>query len=199
MKLLAEAAAAAMTRLAHIEKEARKLVLKLDSLDIRLHRAFAAVCIDSYVAYLDVERNRMLKDEKQAQTNASLGRLPALGVYCLYSLFTGQEPNWKGAVSSIFREEPYGDIRVAVISDDMKLINVSAMARGQGILVNEVITYLEQEGYKIFSWPEFEAKAENLRIAALRGEAAYTVIEEVGLKYVRALTSDPRVVGTVIC
>jgi len=188
MRLLSEAAAAVMIRLDDIESEARSLASELDSLDIRLHRAFAAVCIDSYVAYLDVKRNQMRKNEEQAQTNASLGKLPALGVYGLYSLFTRQEPNWKGAVSSILREEPYGDIRVAGISDNMKLINVSAMARGRGISATEVITYLEQEGYKVFSWPEFEAKAENLRIAALRGEAVHLGIEQLDLEYVQALT-----------
>lgn len=173
MRLLGEAAAATMIMLDHIENEARRLISELDNLDIRLHRAFAAVCIDIYVAYLNAERKRMLKDEKRAETNANLTTLPTLGMYGLVSLFRGQEPDWKGAASSIFREEPYGDIRVAASNDDMKLVNVSGIARERGISVNEVIVYLEQEGYKVFSWPEFEAEAENLRIAALEGEAAH--------------------------
>jgi hypothetical protein len=180
MKLLSEAAAKTMTRLNDIENEARYLVSELDSLDIRLRRAFTAVCIDSYVAYLNAERNRMLKDEKQAETNASLVRLPALGAYGLFSLFTGQEPDWKGAVSSIFREEPYGDIRVAVSNDNAKLINVSGTARGRDISATEVVTHLEQAGYIVFSWPEFEARAENLRMAALRGEVVHLGIETAG-------------------
>jgi len=188
MRLLGKAFAATMNRLDDIENEARRLVSELDNLDIRLHRAFTALCIDSYIAYLDVERNRMLKDEEQAETSASFARLPTLGVYGLFSLFTGQEPNWKGAVSSIFREKPYGDIRVAASSDDMKLINVSSIARRRGISATEVITYLEQEGYKVFSWPEFEGKAENLRSAALRGEAVHLGIEQLDLEYVQALT-----------
>jgi len=188
MRLLGKAFAATMNRLDDIENEARRLVSELDNLDIRLHRAFTALCIDSYIAYLDVERNRMLKDEEQAETSASFARLPTLGVYGLFSLFTGQEPNWKGVGSSIFREKPYGDIRVAASSDDMKLINVSEIARERGISVTEVVRYLEQAAYKVFSWPEFEARAENLIMAALKGEAAHLGIVEVGLEYVRALT-----------
>jgi len=191
MKLLSETAAAIMARLDDIENEARRLISELDSLDMRLHRAFTAVCIDSYVACLNAERNRMLKDEKQAETNAGLARFPALGMYGLFSLFSRQEPDWRGAVSSIFRDEPYGDIRVASSNDGMKLINVSGIARERDIRVTEVITYLEQEGYKVFSWPEFEARAENLRMAALRGEAAHLEIERAGLEYVRALTAGP--------
>jgi hypothetical protein len=191
MKLLSEATTATMIRLDAIESETRKLILELDSLDISLRRAFTAVCIDSYVAYLDAERNRMLKDEKQAETTAGLTRFPTLGVYGLFSLFRGQEPDWKRAVSSIFREEPYGDIRVAASNDNMRLINVSGIARERGIPITEAITYLEQEGYKVLSWQEFEAKTEYLRMAALRGEAAHLGIEKAGLEYVRAITAGP--------
>jgi hypothetical protein len=198
MKLLSEAAAATMIRLGDIESEARRLVSELDSLDIRLHRAFTALCIDSYVAYLNVDRERMLNDEKQAKTAASLTRLPALGIYGLFSLFNGEEPDWERAVSSILREEPYGDIRVAASNDDAKLINVSKMARDRGISTTEVVTDLEQQGHKILSWPEFEAMAEDLRVAALRGEAAHLRIEEAGLEYVRALTTGPGTVGIPI-
>jgi hypothetical protein len=195
MKLLGEAAAAAMIRLGDLESEARGLVSQLDSLDIHLHRAFTAVCIDSYVAYLNAERNRMLNDEKRAETNASLATLPAMGAYGLFSLFTGQEPNWKGAVSSIFREQPYGDIRVGARSNEMKLINVSGIARERGISVTEVVAYLEQTDYKVFSWPEFETRAEDLRMAALRGETTHLGIEEAALEYLRTLTTGHGPVG----
>ena len=198
MKLLSEAATATTIRLNDIENEARSLISELDSLDIRLHRGFTALCIDIYVTYLDTERKRMLKDEEQAKTGAGLARLPALGIYGLFSLFRGQEPDWTGAGSSIFREEPFGDIRVAGSNDEAKLINVSKIARGRGISATEVITHLEQQGYKVFSWPEFEAKVEDLRIAALRGEAAHLGIEEAGLEYVRAITTSPGAVGIPI-
>jgi len=198
MKLLNEATATIMIRLDDIENKARDLASELDSLDIRLHRAFTALCIDIYVGYLDAERKRMLKDEEQAETSASWVRLPALGVYGLYSLFSGQEPNWKGAVSSIFREKPYGDIRVAASTGDMRLINVSAIARERGISATEAATYLEQQGYKLFNWPEFEARAENLRMAALEGEAAHLGIEEAGLEYVRTLTIGSGAAGIPI-
>jgi hypothetical protein len=39
---------------------------------------------------------------------------------------------------------------------------------------------LEQAGYIVFSWPEFEARAENLRMAALRGEVVHLGIETAG-------------------
>jgi hypothetical protein len=198
MKLLGKAAAATMIGLDDMESEARRLVSELDGLDIRLHRAFTAVCIDSYVAHLNSERNRMLRDEKQAETNAGLARLPALGVYGLFSLFTGKEPDWRGAVSSILREEPYGDIRVAASNDDMKLINVSGTARGRDISATEVVTHLEQAGYIVFRWPEFEARAENLRMAALRGEAAHLGIEKTGLEYVQALTAELNTAGIAV-
>lgn len=190
MKLLSEAAAGTMIRLNDIESEARKLLSELDRLDIRLHRAFAAVCINSYVAYLNVQRKRMLEDEKQAETNAGLTRLPALGIYGLLSLFSGQKPNWKRAVGSVLKEEPFGDIRVAASNDDMKLINVSGIARGRGMTVAEVVAYLMKEGYKVFSWPEFEAEAENLRMAALKGEAEHLGIEKAALENMQALTTN---------
>jgi hypothetical protein len=189
MKLLSEAAAGTMIRLDDIESEARQLLSELDSLDVRLHRAFEAVCIDSFVAHLNVERKWMLQNEKQAETNAGLTRLPALGIYGLFSLSSGQKPNWKRAVSSILREEPFGDIRVAASNDDLKLINVSGIARGRGITVAEFVACLMKEGYKVFSWPEFEAEAENLRMAALKGETEHLGIEKAGLEDIQALTT----------
>jgi len=119
---------------------------------------------------------------------ATMNRLDDIENEARRLVSTGQEPNWKGVGSSIFREKPYGDIRVAASSDDMKLINVSEIARERGISVTEVVRYLEQAAYKVFSWPEFEARAENLIMAALKGEAAHLGIVEVGLEYVRALT-----------
>jgi hypothetical protein len=171
MKLLSEAMAATMTRLKNIDNGARTLVLELDGLDIRLHRAFTALCIDGYVTHLNVERKQMLKDEERAATGASLIRLPALGAYGLFSFLRGQKPDWEWAAGSILRDEPYGDIRVAGKNDDVKLINVSGIARGRGTAVAQVVAYLEQTGYAVLSWPEFEARAENLRMAALKGEA----------------------------
>ena len=198
MKLLSEAATATTIRLNDIENEARSLISELDSLDIRLHRGFTALCIDIYVTYLDTERKRTAKDEEQAKTGAGLARLPALGIYGLFSLFRGQEPDWTGAASSIFREEPFGDIRVAGSNDDAKLINVSKIARNRGIPATEVVAHLEQQGYKVFSWSEFEAMAEDLRVAALRGEAAHLGIERAGLEYIKVLTTGPGAVGIPI-
>ena len=190
MRLLSEAATGTMIRLGRIECEARQLLSELDNLDIRLHRAFTAVSIDSCVAYFNVERKRMLKDEKQAKTNAGLTRLPALGIYGLVSLSSGRKPDWKRAVGSVFREEPFGDIRVAASIDDMKLINVSGMARGRGMTVAQVIAYLKAEGYSVFSWPEFEAEVGNLRMAALRGEAEHLGIERAVLEDMQAFVTN---------
>lgn len=190
MKLLSEAASRVMIRLNDIESEARQLLSELDSLDIRLHRAFAAVSIDSCVAYFNEERSRMLEDEKQARTSASLTRLPALGIYGLFSLSSGQKPNWKRAIGSVLREEPFGDIRVAVSSNGIKLINVSGIARERSMTVAEVVAYLEKRGNKVLSWPEFEAKAQNLRMAALKGEAEHLGIEKAALEDMQALTTN---------
>lgn len=190
MKLLGEAAAQTLVRLDDVESEATRLASELDSLDIRLHRAFTAVSIDSCVAYLNAERERMLESEKQAKTNAALTRLPALGIYGLLSLSSGQKPNWKSVVGSVLREEPFGDIRVAAGSDDMKLINVSGMARGRGMTVAQVIAYLERGGYRVLKWPEFVAKADNLRRAALRGEAEHLGIEKAALQDMQILTGN---------
>jgi hypothetical protein len=198
MKLLGEVATATMIRIDEIENEARRMVSELDSLDSRLHRAFTALCIDSYVSYLNVQRKRMLEDEKQAETNADLTRLPALGIYGLLSLFSRQKPNWKRAVGSVLKEEPFGDIRVAASNDDMKLMNVSGIARGRGMTVAEVVAYLMKEGYKVFSWTEFEAEAENLRMAALKGETEHLGIEEAGLEDIQALTTGPGGGGIVV-
>jgi len=189
MRLLGKAATATTIRLDNIENAAQRLILGLDSLDSRLHRAFTALCIDSYLAYLDVERKQMLKDEKQAETHASLARLPALGIYGLFSIFTEQKPNWERAANSIFREKPYGDIRVAARKDAVKLINVSELARERGISIAEVITYLEQEGYKIFSWLEFEGRADDLRMAALEGKAVHLGIEKTALEGLQSITA----------
>jgi len=198
MKLLSEAAAATLIRLDAIENEARRLVSELDSLDIRLHRAFTAVCIDSYVAYLNAERHRMLKGEKQAETNASLASLPALGVYGLFSFFTGQEPDWKGAVSSVFRQEPYGDVRIAVSEDNIRLINVSKMARERDMTVAQVLAYLRRTGEQVLNWPEFESEAEKLRMAAIKGEAPHLETQIASLEDTQAVATSPGGGGIVV-
>lgn len=190
MKFLSEAACRVMIRLDDVEGEARQLLSELDGLDIRLHRAFASVSIDSCVAYFNVERKRMLEREKQAKTTAGLTRFPALGIYGLLSLSSGRKPDWKRAVGSVFREEPFGDIRVAASLDDVKLVNVSGMARGRGMAVAQVIAYLEGRGYKVLSWPEFEAAAHNLRMAALKGEAEHLGIEKATLEDMQALMNS---------
>ena len=171
MKLLSGAASRLMARLADAENEAGQLLSELDALDTRLHRAFTAVSIDNWVAYLNVERNRMLEDEKQAKRTAGLMKVPALGIYGLVSSSMGRQRDWKQAVTSIFAEQPFGDIRVAVGLDDMKLVNVSGMARRCGMAVDQVVTSLEGGGYEVLTWSEFVARAYNLRRAALIGEA----------------------------
>lgn len=191
MKLLSEAASKVMVRLDDLENEARQMASELDALDIRLHRAFTAVSIDGYVAYLNVERNRMLEREKQVKSIAGLTKLPALGIYGLVSLSMRRKPDWKGAVSSILREEPFGDIRVAISLNDAKLVNVCGIARQRGMTVDRVIAHLEGKGYRVLSWPEFEVEADNLRRAALKGEGAHLGIAEAGSDYIRALTTDP--------
>ena len=188
MKLLSEAASRVMTRLEHTGNEATQLLSQLDGLDTRLHRAFTAASIDSCLAYLNVERNRMLEDERQAKSTAGLTKLPALGIYGLISLSMRRKPDWRKAAGSIFAEEPFGDVRVAVGLDDAKLVNVSAMARSRGMTVDQVVGYLEGEGHGVLKWPEFVGKADNLRRVALRGEAEHLGIEEAALQDIQALT-----------
>jgi len=184
------AAAEVLRRLDRIETGASMLLSELDDIDIRLHRAFTAVSIDNWVAYLNVERNRMLEDERQARKTAGLTKPAALGIYGLVSLSMRQKPDWKGAAGSIFAAQPFEDVRVAVGLDNTKLVNVSAMARGRGLMVGQVIGHLEGEGYRMLSWSEFIAKADSLRRAALRGEAGRLRIEEGALQDMQVLAAD---------
>lgn len=188
MRLLDIAAETRTLRLDAIERETRKLLAELDNLEIRLHMAFEAVSIDGVVAYLDVERKRMLEHERQAKINAGLASVPALVIYGLLSLAGRQKVNWKRAVASVFREGPYEDVRIAVSGDNVMVANVSRMARERNMTVAGVVAYLEKEGNKVFSWPEFEARARNLRTAALKGEA-HLGVEKAALEEISVLTA----------
>ena len=190
MKLLSEAASRLVARLSDAGNEAGQLLSELDALDTRLHRAFSAASIDNWVTYLNVGRNRMLEDENQAKRTAGLTKLPALGIYGLVSLYREYRPDWRRAASSIFAEEPFADIRVAVGLDDTKLVNVSGMARGRGMPVGQIITYLEAGGYEVLTWQEFVARADSLRRAALSGEAGHLGIEEAAHQDMEGLTGS---------
>jgi len=170
MKLLSELTATVTTRLADMEAEAKTLSLELDTLEVRLRRAFEAVCIDAIVVYLNIERTRMLDHEKQAETGASLARFPALGIYGLSSLFTGKKPNWDRAISEVLREEPFGDIRIAASPDGINIVNVSKLAREQNMDIAGIVAYLEAKGNEVLTWSSFEARAKNLRVAVLKGQ-----------------------------
>lgn len=41
--------------------------------------------------------------------------------------------------------------------------------------VAQVVAYLQRAGEQVLRWPEFEAKANNLGIAALKGELTFPV------------------------
>ena len=182
MRLLSEAACRLMAGLCDIESEAGRLLSELDALDTRLHRAFTAVSIDNWVACLNVERNRMLEDEKQAKRTAGLMKLPALGIYGLVALSGGRRPDWSTAAGEIFRERPFEDVRVAVSSEAIQLVNVSEVARSRGVTVSEVVAHMERRGYEVLRWQEFKAKADDLRWAALRGKAEHLGTEQTALK-----------------
>jgi len=184
--------------LADMGHEAKTLLSELDTLEVRLHRAHNAVSIDAVVAYLSIERKRMLEDEKRAETGTSLAGFPALGIYALFSLFSGQKPNWGRAVSAAFAEEPFGDVRIAVSEDNIRLINVSKMARERDMTVAQVLPYLQRGGEQVLSWLEFEARAKKLRIDALKGEAAHLGIEKASLEDIQALTTGPSGGGIVV-
>ena len=189
MKLLSGAASRLMVGLCGAGNEAGQILSELDALDTRLHRAFTAVSIDNWVAYLNVERNRMLEGEKQAKRTAGLMKLPALGIYGLASSMGGK-PDWKQAFGSVFEKQPFGDVRVVVGLDNTKLVNVSKMARSRGTTVDQVIAYLEAKGHRVLKWPEFMALADSLGIAALRGEAEHLGIGEADLPDTEVRTSN---------
>ena len=182
MKVLSELTAAVMIRLADMEHEARTLLSELDTLEVRLHRAFEAVSIDAAVAFLNMERKRMLDEENRAETSKSLVGFPALGVYGLFSLITGRKPNWDRAISVAFKEEQFGDIRIVVSQDNVRLVNVSRISREKNMTAAGTVASLEAKGDNVLSWLEFEARAKNLRMAALKGEVALLGKEEAKLQ-----------------
>jgi hypothetical protein len=196
MKLLNEAIARTMIRLNDIEHEARTLFYELDTLEVRLRRAFEAVSIDGLVVYLGIERKRMLEDEKRTKTGASLAGFPALGILALISLFRGQRPNWDTLIPAAFSEEPFEDVRIAVSEDNIRLVNVSQMARERGMTIMNVVAYLRQKGNEVLNWQEFEARAKNLRVAALKGELTFPDKEEP-LKLQVKSHEPPRLVSRV--
>jgi len=170
VKQLAETAVNERAKLARVEHEARDLLAELDSLDVRLHRAHNAVSIDNLVAYLSRERERMLEIEKSAKFGSSLAGVSLRGVVGLVCLCRRQKPDWDTLVSMFFPKEPFGDIRVAVNGRDVRLVNVAKIARERNTDIASVIANLEQEGNEILHWEEFEARAKNMRKAALSGK-----------------------------
>jgi len=170
MRLLTEATARGTAELADIEHEARNLLSQLDTLEVRLHRAWDAVSVDLLVPYRNMERKRMLEEEKRAEASKSLAGFATLGICGLFSLFTGRKPNWDRAVPAAFSKEPFGDVRIAVSEDNIRLVNVSKMAREWDMTVMDVVAYLKQKGNEILNWPEFEVRARNMRRDVLSGE-----------------------------
>jgi hypothetical protein len=178
MNQLSESTNAALTRLADLEHEASALLSELDTLEVRLQRAFEAASLDTLVFYLSLERKQILEDEKRAEASTRLAAFPALGIYGLFSLCNGRKPNWDRAFSEAFREQPFGDVRVAASCDSLRVVNVSGIAREQDMTVATVAAYLEAKGNKVFVWSSFEAMAKNLRMAILKGEVTILGKEE---------------------
>lgn len=170
MNALRKATAKRMARLVHVEGDARNLLSEADSLEVRLHRASGAASVDLLVPYLNMERKRMLKEEERAETSGNLGGFAILGICGLFSLFTGRKPNWDTLVPAVFREQPFEDVRIAISEDNIRLVNVSKMAREWDMTVMDVVAYLKEKGNEVLSWPEFEARARNMRRAVLSGE-----------------------------
>lgn len=195
MRLLEKVVATRTAKLANIEHEARNLLSHLDTLGGRLRRAFDVASIDIFVRYLNMERKRMLEEEKRAESNQGPAGLVALGGLGLISLFSGRKPNWGQAISAAFPEEPFGDVMVAVSEDNIELVNVSKMARERNTTVTSVLAYLKQKGNEVLGWPEFEARARGLRIAAFRGELTFLAKEPAKL-YLKSHDS-PHFVGSV--
>ena len=182
MKLLSESTATAMARLVDVEAEAKTLLSELDTLEVRLQKALEAVSIDWMVVYLNIERKRILEDEKRAEIGVGLAGFPALGIYGLFSLFRDQKPDWGRVVSEVFREQPFGDARIAISRDGIEAVNVSKMARGQNSNIAKVVAYLEARGNEVLAWSDFEARARNLRMAVLNGEVTLLGTQEAKLQ-----------------
>lgn len=112
----------------------------------------------------------MLDKEKRAKTSRSLAGFPALGILALIPLFRGQRPDWDTLVPATFRKESFGDIRITIREDNIKLVNLSKMAREWDMPIMDVVAYLKQKGNEILNWQEFEARVKNMRRAVLSGE-----------------------------
>ena len=171
MKQLAEATGKERAKLADIEREAVDLLAELDNLDVRLHRAHNAVSIDSLVAHLSIERKRMLEDEERAEAGRGLGSLLSLGLFSIVCLCRGQKPDWGRLVSVCFTEEPFGDVRVVLKGNDIRLVNIAKTARERNMDIISVVVDLKQKGNEVLHWEEFEARARNMRRAALSGKS----------------------------
>lgn len=182
MKLLSEAAATATVRLVDVEAEAKTLLSELDNLEVRLQTALEAVLVDWMVVYLSMETKRILEEEKRAEVGVGLAGFPALGTYGLISLFRGEKPDWVRVVSEIFREQPFGDARITISRDGIKVVNVSKMAREQNVNVAEVVAYLQAKGNEVLAWSDFEARARSLRMAVLNGEVTLLGKQEARLQ-----------------
>ena len=70
------------------------------------------------------------------------------------------------------------------------MVDLSEVARSRDVTVSEVVALMEGRGYEILNWQEFEAKADNLRWAALKGEAKHLEIEKAALHGSRSLASN---------
>ena len=181
MRQLAQATGKEMAKLADIEHEIRDLLAELDSLDVRLRRAHDAVSIDSLVAHLNRERERMLESERSAKFGSSLAGVSLLGVVGLVCLCRRQKPDWDASVRKFLPREPFGDVRVVVKGNNVGLINVAKTARDQNTDIVSVVANLEQEGNEVLHWEEFEARARNVRKAVLSGR---------GPKWVRVSSAE---------
>lgn len=171
MRLLEEAAAQRTARLADIKHEAVNLLSDLGTLEVRLHRALAAASIDLLVLHLDMERKRILEEEERGELSNSLAGFPVLGTLALISLFRGRKVNWDTLVPTVFREEPFKDIRIAISDGDrIRLVNVSEIARKQDMSIDDAVAYLQRRGNEVLGWPEFEARAKDMRRAVISGE-----------------------------
>lgn len=182
MKLLSESTVIVTAKLVDVEAEAKTLLSELDTLEVRLHKALEAISIDCFVFYLSIESEKLLEDEKRVETGASLAGFPVLGIYGLFSLFRCEKPDWGRAFSEVFREKPFGDVRIAISQDSIKVVNVSKMAREQNVNVAEVVSYLEAKGHEVLTWSSFKARATNLRMAILKGETTLLGREEAKLQ-----------------
>ena len=69
-----------------------------------------------------------------------------------------------------------------VSQDNVRLVDVSKIARENNMAAAGTVAYLEAKGNKVLIWAGFEARARNLRMAVPKNEVTFLSKEEARLQ-----------------